>query len=187
MTELFDRLMTQVLLEMPSAAVPFVKSYSDSQEFWNTKKDKSQFLETVELSGQLYDLYVIFSGNDEIVEIFICATTTAVLLGYVQFDKIENNGIEIKLIWSVQGYRLQLFQDFYVNFILKHFTYIRSDIILTKSGYNLYKAFFQNSKIKMTVYDNVNDEELPIHDIEDMDRYYGKDEHSQYQYVIRLK
>ena len=183
MTPLFEKFIKSLILEMPSRAKSFSVAPSEAQEIWNRQKDNVEFLSTEKFNNQEYDIYIQFFGED-IVKLYICPTESQVLVAYKALDQFVD-GIEINNIWTVSGSRLGIMEDLYINFLLVNFKFIRSDFIQTDRGFQLYKLFQKNPNIIFSVYDNVDDKEISITPDENIDQYFGSDDKSRYQFVLR--
>jgi hypothetical protein len=183
MMPLFEKFIKSLILEMPSRAKLFSVSHPEAQEIWNKQKDNVEFLSTEKFNNQEYDIYIQFFGED-IVKLYICPTESQVLVAYVAFDKIVN-GIEINNIWTVSGSRLGIMEDLYIDFLVENFKFIRSDFIQTDRGFQLYKLFQKNPKVSFFIYDNIEEKEIPINQNDNINQYFGSDNKSRYQFVLR--
>lgn len=113
-------------------------------------------------------LEIIFNEKDNFYYLTFGKTT---IVGMFRIGN-ENSKTVFGSIWNRKGYE-GLIEQILIDYVLPKYKLVISDDILTKDGLNFTKRLFENSKLKISIYDIEKDQEIEVNSFEESLEYHS--------------
>lgn len=112
------------------------------------------------------------------------------VVGQVSLEEIDDNGVEIVSVYNDPNFSGSVY-NFYFQYLLKNYKFIRSGGIQSKRGEEFWKKIvFQGLKegYKFSVEDTVEKNMIDFNDISDFDKFYDNSpSYERYRFIIYAK
>ena len=176
-----DDVRNNILLEMSQRIDPIKLDNSAYFKRWEAIKQKTQEMpDVLEIYGNALNVHYLLNAN--ICEFFFLLDNRLVF--QVTAEILDDSGVEI--IESCKfGASGMFMSDIYKHFLLKHFSYILSDMYHTDRGFAIYSILSKDDELITTIVDVDNNTEFPLDKPDDIRKYFGGDDKAQYVYKVK--